>query len=355
MAEVESDLPYQFGDRAIREALLDPANLRSVLHHALGELADRFDVARREVLPRTFLLDDWREREADLLLRMPFRENAEQAVLVCILLEHQSKPDPTMPLRGLLYAVLYWNQEWQTWNKQHAAGESLRLTPVLPIVLHTGPYRWTVARSLAELFVCPPALRAWLPQWTMQIWDLAEHPPEELLAEPDGWSQLLAVIRAQTLDSQEFREVLEEALHHLEQVGMQEHGRWQQLLRLMLYWSLFQRPRTDHTDVLQSVSRSHQKERLLREAEAMAQQIWVTYEQEVYARGKAEGEIRGEARGEERGKAEAHREILRTLLERRFPPLPQHVLDRIAEATLPQLAAAILTVSDLKTLDELQL
>jgi hypothetical protein len=43
-----------------------------------------------------------------------------------------------MPLRSLLYAVLYWEQEWRRWEASHPRGEPLRLTPVLPIVFHTG-------------------------------------------------------------------------------------------------------------------------------------------------------------------------------------------------------------------------
>lgn len=351
MADAAADLPYQFGDRAIREALLQPEILRSALHHALGDLADRFDVERREVLPRTFLLDDWREREADLLFRLPFRERDDQAVLVCLLLEHQSKPDPTMPLRALLYAVLYWNQEWQAWHQEHANREPLRLTPVLPLILHTGTHRWTVARCLADLFNCPEALQPWLPQWQLQLWDLAEHSPTELLALPDGWSQLLAVIRAQPLDEADFHKVLAQALQHLEQIGTGQPDTWHQLLRIVLYWCLFQRPHGEHTAVLETVRRSHHHGRTLAEAETMAQQMWVTYEQEVYSRGKSAGE----AVGQERGKAEASRNIVRVLLEKKFGELPQDVADRIARASLEQLTAVIPSILDLQKPEDLQL
>jgi hypothetical protein len=58
------------------------------------------------------LFDD--PRESDLFFRLPFLPDAEgdqePPALVCLLLEHQSQPERWMPLRVLLYAVLYWRE-----------------------------------------------------------------------------------------------------------------------------------------------------------------------------------------------------------------------------------------------------
>ncbi len=106
--------PQDFRDQAIREQLQQPDNLRELLHEALGELADGFLCEQREVLQREFPLEDWRHRESDLLFRIPYRTPSETVpVFVCVLLEHQSRPDPRMPLRTLLYGVLYWEREWK--------------------------------------------------------------------------------------------------------------------------------------------------------------------------------------------------------------------------------------------------
>src|SRR5438067_10619410 len=106
-----------FPDRAIRRLLEQPGNLRDLIAAVLPDLADRFDFSQREIIPRTFLLDDWRRRESDMLFRLPFRaEDGLPPVLVCLLIEHQSEPDPPMPLRVLVYAALYWEQEWKAWE-----------------------------------------------------------------------------------------------------------------------------------------------------------------------------------------------------------------------------------------------
>src|SRR5437867_2872861 len=96
---------HDFPDRAIRDALQDPRNLRDLLTARLPDLAVRFDFDRAEVVEPEFLLDDWRRRKADLLYRIPFATHPPgepaQHALVCLLLEHQSGPDPQAPLRTL--------------------------------------------------------------------------------------------------------------------------------------------------------------------------------------------------------------------------------------------------------------
>src|SRR5262249_50113865 len=151
----------------IREALLHPRNLRALVRAQAPALADRLAYDQLEVVPPAYLLDDWRKRERDVLVRLPFLDTSGRALLVCILIEHQSTTDPAMPLRLLLYAVLYWEQEWRAWETHHERGQPLRLTPVLPLVLHTGAQRWDTSRQLAELFDVPAEWQVWLPTWPM--------------------------------------------------------------------------------------------------------------------------------------------------------------------------------------------
>ena len=157
-----------FPDRAIRELLRYPQHLRSLLRRVVPELADGFDCDRVRWLDRELPLDDWRRRASDLLCLIPYRIAAphptlsagrrgrglgegELQALVCVLTEHQSKPDPLMPLRTLLYAVLFWEREWKTWHDQPTPRATLRLTPVLPIVFHTGPRMWGSNCTLKDL------------------------------------------------------------------------------------------------------------------------------------------------------------------------------------------------------------
>ena len=69
-----------------------------------------------------FVDDDWRRNETDMLYSVE-REGTEPAVLVYVLLEHQSTPDRWLRLRLLGYCV----QVWQQWRRQHASEERLPL------------------------------------------------------------------------------------------------------------------------------------------------------------------------------------------------------------------------------------
>ena len=63
MSSPGSPLPRDFPDRAIRDALLRPVNLRALLRRVVPDLADRLDYSRLEVVPQRYLLDDWRKRD----------------------------------------------------------------------------------------------------------------------------------------------------------------------------------------------------------------------------------------------------------------------------------------------------
>jgi hypothetical protein len=67
---------------------------------------------RMEVVPPRSCLDDWRQRDADVPVRIPLLGHEGRAVFVCILVEHQSgrpghaaaAPDPRSPLLGAAMA-----------------------------------------------------------------------------------------------------------------------------------------------------------------------------------------------------------------------------------------------------------
>jgi hypothetical protein len=130
--------PHQLLDRMIRQSLRHPDNLRALLGQAIPDLAGNFDCTRARLLEREFPLDDWRHREADVPLEVPFRlGTGEFWALVVLLVEHQSQEDPVMPLRLLYFAVTYWDRQWRDWEKTPRPRPSFRLNPVLPLVLYT--------------------------------------------------------------------------------------------------------------------------------------------------------------------------------------------------------------------------
>src|SRR5205085_11200953 len=118
---------------------------------------------------------------------------------------------------------------------------------------------------------------------------------------------------------------LRQALAHLEPLGTQARVRWDQLLRMVLHWSVFRRPHGEQDRVREAAKDSHSNAELRREVEAMSKLAEKTWEEELKERFLREGETRG------------LRASLQSVLQQRFGTLPEGTLQRIASADIDQL------------------
>jgi hypothetical protein len=339
---------HDFPDRAIRRLLEDPHNLRDLLAAVLPDMVDRFDFDHVQAVGREFVLDDWRRRESDLLFRLPWRAasglEGVPPALVCVLIEHQSAPDPRMPLRILLYAVLYWEQEWRAWEAEHARGEPLRLSPVVPVVFHTGGEPWRTHRTLAALIGGPEELERFAPRWEPLFWDLAERSPEDLIAAAGELLAALAVVRAEREAAASFREVFGRVLQRLEGVSERERMRWHDLLWFLLSWGLRRRPQEERAGLLEAAESSQTDMARREEVRKMSETVQQTWEQELLALGKAEGE------------RITTREDLQLVLEEKFGALPPILIQQIeAISDLQRLRSALRRAIHIQSLGEFEL
>jgi hypothetical protein len=346
-----------FPDRAIRQLLSHPAHLRELIAQVAPELVDGFDFDHVEQVPRDFLMEDWRKRESDLLFRIPYRwAEGVRPILVCVLVEHQSSPDPRMPLRVLLYAVLYWEREWKAWEADHQRGEPLSLSPVLPIVFHTGGEPWRTNRALVDLIVGPEVLKQLSPTCQPLFWDLAEHSPQELLKGTGEWLKALAVVRAERDDSQSFREIFKEVLAQLDELATREEVRWHDLVAFVLSWAFRRRPRDENPELKKAAAENYENRQTLKEVLVMSQALGQSWESWLLERGEAQGFAKGMTEGKAEGEILARRDDIRELLTERFGVLPPDVLKKIEGAgDVARLKEAIRKVLGMQSLDELQL
>ena len=82
-----------------------------------GYTAGSVDFGRAVVESRTFVSELLRERESDVLVRVPFRDPAaSKEITICVLVEHQSSVDAVMAVRILTYMVEIWHRELRAWN-----------------------------------------------------------------------------------------------------------------------------------------------------------------------------------------------------------------------------------------------
>ena len=121
-------------------------------------LADALKWSTLSLLRGRFVGDDWRRNETDMLYSVE-REGAETPVLVYVLLEHQSTPDPWLRLRLLGYCV----QVWQQWRRNHEDEERLPL--LVPMVFYQGAQRWEHTREFADLVTDAAQEWRWVPRF----------------------------------------------------------------------------------------------------------------------------------------------------------------------------------------------
>ena len=352
MARFTAPPLHDFPDRAHRHLLENPDNLREFLQRAVPQVAAGLDFGRVRLLRRDQRLPDRRQTENDLLFEIPFchaEPEGPATTLVDILVEHQSDPDPAMPLRTLLTATLHWTEQWRAWGAFHEPRQPLRLSPVVPIVFHTGDDAWLSYRTLADLVVVPEALQAHVPSWKPLFWQLFRQPPETLRQASGEWLRTMALVRAKDLPLEEYERLYAEVARSLEPLGLRDRMRWHELMDFLLAWTHYQRKNAEEITRLHAIAAdSYQNIALREEVTTMSQAVQQTWAEWAKTHYTAEGEVRGELR--------ANRKTLRLLLERRFSPLPAALVERIEACDdLRRLEDSIARVLDIQSPDELPL
>jgi predicted transposase/invertase (TIGR01784 family) len=138
--------------------------------HLPPTIVAHIDWPSLRVLPGSFVKSTLQQVHSDLLFSVHI---GERETLLYLLFEHQSSPDPTMPLRVLGYLV-----EILT---QHHKKLGFPLPPVLPFVLHQGPATWSASTAFEDLFELPeelaPMLLPFLPKFHHALLDLTRFDP----------------------------------------------------------------------------------------------------------------------------------------------------------------------------------
>lgn len=116
----------------------------------------------------SFVDSRYRRSHTDLLFSAPI---AGRAGLIYVLFEHQSTPDPRLPLRLLRYMV----RIWESFSEKQTVRE--RLPVILPVVLSQNAEIWEGPGELADLLDVPEAagreLRPYIPNFSFQDLQLA--------------------------------------------------------------------------------------------------------------------------------------------------------------------------------------
>lgn len=313
---------HPFWDRSIRFLLQRPSHLRAIISLCHPELAERL-----ETIDRWFILEDHTQREADLLVRVPYQTPAgPREVMVYVLLEHQSTVDPWMPLRLLFYMLQIWDDERKR-VQSSAAGEPPRLSPIIPAVFYTGSRPWKASRDLQALIAGPAELTPFVPRFDILYMGLPEIDPVRLESVgPLGWA-LRAVQRVEA-DHPEFAAVLRRAAEKIEPLVRDVREEWRELIRFLVLLITHRRPEEveDLQNVLRTAMANQDAQTELTVMSKSMAEVWME-------EGIEKGIKQGIERGREEGRLESCREMILRIGRRRLGEPSPVQLARIEHMT----------------------
>lgn len=148
--------------------------LRSFVRRGWVDELEADDV---EAVDHTFILPDFRRKEADLVYRVRLRG---REFIFFLLLELQSTVDAAMPYRLLLYQTEIWRYELRE-RRPGERGE-FKLPAIVPIVLYNGERPWTAKRRFRQLVEGEAAFGPELLDFEYLLIDVERYTEAELLA-----------------------------------------------------------------------------------------------------------------------------------------------------------------------------
>ena len=247
--------------------------------HLPPAIAAHIDWDTLTVLPGSFVKTSLQQVHSDLLFSVRI---GGKEILLYLLFEHQSTPDPAMPLRLLGYKTEIFTQ--------HHKNHGLPLPPVLSFVFHQGPDAWNVSTAFEDLFELPEeasaALLPFLPKFHHALLDLTRFDPS---TEEDD-ARLRAVLQLMKLARQK------ELLRFFKWLaGYSAKDLPDNLLGRMLLYALHSDSGLDAKKIYHSLSTNPELEK---NAMSVAEKL------------KAEGRVEGRIKGLSIGKIQLLEEFL---------------------------------------------
>ena len=275
------DIPIEhFPDRSARWLLQDKENVRGLLEIVAGELVELIDFSQLAQINRSFIPDNLREQESDLVFSVPLQDTSEtDELLIYILIEHQSTVDVTMGFRVLFYMVQIWDSQRREWESDNVPKSQWRFRPILPIVFYTGEQRWSTPLTLNAVMDIPDVFSRFVPQFDTLFLGVKET-DEARLTETDhplGW--LLTVLQKEHANREAIRTALmtAEAMSHINTLDDAQSQQRQRALLYLFLLILHRRPVEEHAELRtlfnQYIQQSSDREEVTVMTQTMAEHL----------------------------------------------------------------------------------
>ncbi len=110
--------------------------------------AEQIDEASLVRVDKSFILQDFKNKEADVVYRAHLKD---RDVIFYVLLELQSRVDYLIPYRLLLYMTEVWRDIFRSTSTKETERKNFRLPVIVPIVLYNSKGNWTVPLNFKEI------------------------------------------------------------------------------------------------------------------------------------------------------------------------------------------------------------
>jgi len=164
-------------------------------------------------IPKSFVLQDFRKKEADILYEAKLKSGGE-TIFFYVLLENQSRVDYRMAYRLLLYIVEILRDWYNHADEKERQRKNFKFPAVVPLVFHTGRGKWTAATSLREMFSGHRRFGDSLLNFKYTVVDAKSYDEESV----KGFESKLLKIMMLIEHSQDFAEVAKTAKRHQREI-----------------------------------------------------------------------------------------------------------------------------------------
>ena len=142
----DANTPGREHDALVRRAMGDPSTARAWLKARLPrEVSLELNLSTLAERPGTFVDNNLRRSETDALFEV--QHVSGPPVFVYVLVEHQSTVDFWLRLRLHRYHGRIWDRERTHWRPNTPT-----ISPIVSVVLHHGPRRWTPSPRFEDLY-----------------------------------------------------------------------------------------------------------------------------------------------------------------------------------------------------------
>jgi len=215
---LEQDLPVffpnqHFMDKAIKWLLRERRNMEDLLSVLAPDLKDSLDFSLYETMDRSFISEEFREKESDALFKVGHRKEDEEAKesFIYLLLEHQSRPDSQIRFRFHRAQTAIWTYFTDRYEQAKKKGEEVDfvLPPVVCLLFYTGKDRWNIP-SLAQAFGFDEAFYPYTPEQTIISLGLHMFDGEKLISSATPIGQSCRLITITEFEKDAFKEAVKE-------------------------------------------------------------------------------------------------------------------------------------------------